>query len=130
MSIDIYKEVILDHYKNPRNFGTLPHASHQAQVANPLCGDNIIMDLEVKEGAIKDIRFNGEGCAIAVASASLLTEYAKHRATKDLQNLDASFMLNLLSVELSANRLKCALVSLEALQKAIQNYESESQGSQ
>lgn len=130
MTIDIYKEVILDHYKNPRNFGTLPNASNKGNVANPLCGDNISMDLDIKEGSVQDIRFNGEGCAIAMASASLLTEYAKQKNVSDLQTLDSPFMLDLLSVELSANRLKCALVSLEALQKSIQSHESESKGSQ
>ena len=130
MSIDIYKEIILDHYKNPRNFGTLPGISHMAQVSNPLCGDDITMQVAVEGGVIKDIRFRGEGCAIAMATASLLTEYAKKKITTDLKSLNAGSILDLLAVKLSPNRLKCALVSLEALQKAIQTYESKSKGSQ
>lgn len=124
MSIDIYKEVILDHYKSPRNFGTLETSPNKANVANPLCGDSITMELRIEGETIKDIRFNGEGCAIAIASASLLTEYAKNKKLTDLTILTKDSMLDLLSVELSPNRLKCALVSLEALQRAIKTYGS------
>lgn len=123
MSIDIYKEIILEHYKNPHNFGTLD-TSHKAQVANPLCGDSIMMELEIEENTVKDIRFNGQGCAIAMASASLLTDFAKNKSLDDLTSLNKDSMLDILAVELSANRLKCALVSLEALQRAIKTYGS------
>ncbi len=127
--MDIYKEVILDHYKNPRNFGKMKNSQATVSVSNPLCGDAVDMELAIKNDAIHDIAFTGQGCAIAVASASLLTEYAKKKNIHDLRKLDSSFMLELLSVELSPNRLKCALVSLEALQKAIALYESNTQGS-
>jgi nitrogen fixation NifU-like protein len=122
MSLDIYKEIILDHYKHPRNFGQLPSTQHKAQVANPLCGDSIMMELEIVNDVIEDIRFSGQGCAIAMASASLLTEYAKNKSLQDLTMLTKDSILELLSIELSPNRLKCALVSLEALQKAIHTY--------
>ena len=84
MSIDIYKEVILDHYKSPRNFGTFETSTNKANVANPLCGDSITIELRIEGDSIEDIRFNGEGCAIAIASASLLTEYAKNKKLSDL----------------------------------------------
>jgi nitrogen fixation NifU-like protein len=124
MSIDIYKEVILDHYKNPHNFGTLDSSSNKAQVSNPLCGDDITMELDLQNDRVADIRFHGQGCAIAVASASMLTDHAKGKAVSDLTNLNKDSMLELLSVELSPNRLKCALVSLEALQRALRNHGS------
>ena len=123
MSLDIYKEIILDHYKNPHNFGSLD-TLHKAQVANPLCGDAITIELEISNNAVSDIRFNGQGCAIAIASASLLTDFARNKSIADLTTLNKDSMLEILAVELSPNRLKCALVSLEALHKAIKTYGS------
>ncbi|KXK12215.1 MAG: NifU-like protein [Microgenomates bacterium OLB23] len=122
MSLDIYKEIILDHYKHPRNFGHLPREGTVAQVNNPLCGDDITMELEITNNKVVDIRFHGQGCAIAIASASLLTEFAKNQKLTTLTTMNKDSMLELLSVELSPNRLKCALVSLEALQKAIKTH--------
>lgn len=124
MSLDIYKEIILDHYKNPRNYGRLESAKAVAQVNNPLCGDDITIELTIDNDTISDIRFHGQGCAIAMASASLLTEHAKHKHVKDLTSMDKDSMLELLSIELSPNRLKCALVSLESLHKALHLYGS------
>lgn len=123
MSIDIYKEIILEHYKTPHNFGTLDNA-YNAQVSNPLCGDAITIEVAIENKRIRDIRFNGQGCAIAIASASLLTDYARDKLIDDLTTLNKDSMLEILAVELSPNRLKCALVSLEALQKAIKTYGS------
>ncbi len=123
MSIDIYKEIILEHYKKPHNFGTLDDA-YKAQVSNPLCGDAITIEVAIENKRIRDIRFNGQGCAIAIASASLLTDYALDKLIDDLTTLNKDSMLEILAVELSPNRLKCALVSLEALQKAIKSYGS------
>ena len=74
---DLYQEVILDHQRNPRNFARLPTANHQAEGANPLCGDHVTVYLDVKDGVIRDISFQGEGCAIAKASASMMTSVVK-----------------------------------------------------
>ena len=74
---DLYQEVILDHTKHPRNFGTLEHATHRAQGRNPLCGDYLALFLEIADGRLHDVRFAGKGCAISTASASLLTEALK-----------------------------------------------------
>ncbi len=71
---DLYQEVIFDHYRHPRNRGALQHANHRAEGYNPLCGDRISLDLLVEDGIVKDVRFDGAGCAIATASASLMTE--------------------------------------------------------
>lgn len=123
MSLDIYKEIILEHYKNPHNFGSLD-THNKAQVANPLCGDAITIELAINNDIVSDIKFNGQGCAIAIASASLLTDFARNKSIADLTTLNKDSMLEILAVELSPNRLKCALVSLEALHKAIKTYGS------
>jgi nitrogen fixation NifU-like protein len=119
--MSIYQEIILDHYKNPKNFGTLDSATHSGHMDNPLCGDNIQMTLIVKDGNVIDINFSGTGCAISLASASILTEKAKGKTVSELKNINKSFIVDELGIELSPNRLKCALLSLEVLQKTIES---------
>ncbi len=115
----IYQEIILDHYHAPRNFGHITNATTSCSLSNPLCGDEISMEATVKDGTLKSIVFNGQGCAISTASASMLTEYAKNKSVDDLKKLDTKFMLKMLGIELSPNRLKCALLPLEALHKLL-----------
>ena len=83
---DLYRELILDHYKDPRNFGSLdsPDASHEED--NPLCGDRIRMEIKLSNDKLSAVRFSGEGCAISMASASLLTEAVGGKKIKDVQN--------------------------------------------
>jgi nitrogen fixation NifU-like protein len=88
---ELYQEVILDHTKRPRNFGTLEHATHRAQGFNPLCGDQLALFVEVADGRVKDISFAGKGCAISTASASLLTEALKGRTTDEAHALFKRF---------------------------------------
>lgn len=88
---ELYQEVILDHTKHPRNFGSLEHATHRAQGFNPLCGDQLALFLEVDGGRVKDVRFAGKGCAISTASASLLTEALKGRTTDEAHALFTRF---------------------------------------
>ena len=88
---DLYQEVILDHTKHPRNFGTLEHATHRAQGRNPLCGDQLALFVEVVDGRVRDLRFAGKGCAISTASASLLTEALKGKTTDEAHELFARF---------------------------------------
>ena len=110
-----YREYILDHYKNPRNYGRLdsPEISHEED--NPLCGDVVGMDFRVKEGIIEDIRFHGRGCAISQASASLLTERLKGMALDDAKKIDKNDVLGELGIQISPARIKCALLSLKVL---------------
>jgi len=84
---DLYRDVIVDHNKRPRNFGRLEHPSRQAEGNNPLCGDKLHLFLDVKDDIISDIRFEGRGCAISTASASLMTEAVKGRRLADVQHL-------------------------------------------
>ncbi|HTO71524.1 MAG TPA: SUF system NifU family Fe-S cluster assembly protein [Myxococcota bacterium] len=88
---DLYQEVILDHTKHPRNFGALEHPTHRASGRNPLCGDQLVLTLDVLGGRVRDARFAGKGCAISTASASLLTEAVKGHTTGEAHELFQRF---------------------------------------
>ena len=110
-----YREYILDHYKNPRNFGRLENPDVSHEELNPLCGDVIGIDLRVKDGRIDDVRFHGRGCAISQASASLLTERIKGMSLEEAKKIGKEDVLDELGIEISAARIKCALLSLKVL---------------
>jgi nitrogen fixation protein NifU and related proteins len=88
---DLYQEVILDHHKRPRNFGPLPGANRHAEGHNPLCGDRLTVSLDVEDGIIKGVAFEGAGCAISRASASLMTDAVKGRSVADAERMFAEF---------------------------------------
>jgi nitrogen fixation NifU-like protein len=113
----MYKEIILDLYKNPRNFGSLTRKTHSQRLYNPLCGDDITMELMVRNGRVEEVAFHGESCAICRASASLLTDYARGKKHAELVKLNADFMQELIGIEISAGRVKCLLLPLEVLKK-------------
>jgi nitrogen fixation protein NifU and related proteins len=117
--MDIYREIILDHYKNPRNFGHLKRPDAKVEEGNVTCGDRIIMEVAVSKDTLEDVRFSGEGCAISQASASMLTEQVKGKTLTEIQNLDAKYILSMLGTILSPTRTKCAILPLQVLQKAI-----------
>jgi nitrogen fixation NifU-like protein len=110
-----YREYILDHYKNPRNFGRIeaPDISHEEY--NPLCGDMVAMDFRLRDGVIEDVRFHGRGCAISQASASLMTERLKGMTLEEARKVSKDDVLEELGIEISPARLKCALLSLKVL---------------
>ena len=113
---DMYRDYILDHYKNPRNSGELPGATNTYHDTNPLCGDEITMMLKVDDaGVVDDVRFIGRGCAISQASASILTEEVKGKTLDELRALDRDHVLGNLGITISPARIKCALLSLKAL---------------
>jgi nitrogen fixation NifU-like protein len=115
----LYREFILDHYKNPRNFGELEGATHHFHDTNPLCGDEITMYLLVGEdGKVHDVHFTGRGCAISQASASLLTEDVKGKPLDELKGYDKDQVLANLGIPISPARVKCALLSLKTLKGA------------
>ncbi|GAB4218978.1 MAG: hypothetical protein Fur009_2800 [Candidatus Microgenomates bacterium] len=115
----IYSEIILDHYQNPRNFGSLVDFDKKIDVANSLCGDKITLYIKFENDKVKDIRFEGVGCAISKASSSMLTEAIKGKTKNQLKKIDKDFIIKILGVELGVNRIKCALLPLEALKKAL-----------
>lgn len=117
--MSLYQDLILDHYRNPRNQGELKNHTHTAQANNPTCGDKLGMQILVKDDTIADVRFSGSGCAISQASASLLTEYVKGKPVSEALTLEPKKVLEILGVTLSPARLKCGLLSLETLKKTL-----------
>jgi nitrogen fixation protein NifU and related proteins len=115
---DFYRDYILDHYRNPRNFGRLPDPDVQAEDLNPLCGDQIRMELKVDDGVVSDLRFSGKGCAISQASASMLTEMVKGMKLSDVAKLSKDAVLENVGIGISPTRLKCALLGLRVLKSA------------
>jgi nitrogen fixation NifU-like protein len=122
MSSDIYKDIILDYYRNPRNFGDLPDPDVRAKDSNPLCGDIIEMQLRIKDGRINDIRFKGKGCAISQASASMLTEVVKGKTLDEVKTMGKPQVLELLGIDPGPTRIKCALLGLKVLKLAVYGY--------
>lgn len=116
---DFYRDYILDHYRNPRNFGTLEHPDATAEDLNPLCGDRIRMDLSVGEdGVVRDVRFSGKGCAISQASASMLTESIVGMNLTDVARLSKDAVLENVGIGISPTRMKCAMLGLRVLKSA------------
>lgn len=115
----MYREHILDLYRNPSNFGILNNSTHKYTEYNSLCGDEITVQLLVKNGKIKDAKFNGSGCVICMVSASLLTEKIKGMSTEEIKKLDRRDILKLLKVPINPARIKCVLLPLEATKRAL-----------
>jgi nitrogen fixation NifU-like protein len=115
---DFYKEYILDHYRNPRNFGHLEKADAAAEDLNPLCGDKIRFELELEDGRVKNVRFSGKGCAISQASASMLSESIKGQKLEDVARMSREEVLENVGIGISPARMKCALLGLKVLKSA------------
>jgi nitrogen fixation NifU-like protein len=117
---DLYRDEILEHYRNPHNFGTLPEPDVVHEGANPLCGDRITLMLGINdEGNVAEVAFTGRGCAISQASASMLTDEIKGKPLAEVARLGEQDVLTSLGVEVSPARLKCALLSLDTLRLAL-----------
>lgn len=133
---ELYKEIIIDHYNNPRNFGELPNANASAEGANPLCGDEIHLELLVKDGVVEDVKFHGAGCSISRASASMMTEVIKGKRIEDIREISEKFKGMLFEgkedeelgeleafkgVRVVPIRIKCAVLSWNVLEEALKN---------
>jgi nitrogen fixation protein NifU and related proteins len=112
---DLYRDNIIDHYQNPRNYGTLEHPDISYEDSNPVCGDELRIDLQVKDNTVVDARFSGHGCSISQASASMLTEEIIGKSLEEVKQIDKQYLLDMLGIPLGPVRLKCALLSLKVL---------------
>lgn len=123
MSADIYREQILDLARNPVNHGTLDPSDASYQDTNPLCGDRVRIDLRISnDRVIEDVAFSGRGCAISQAAASLLTEMVMEKTVAEAAAISNDDMLEEIGVEISAARIKCALLGLHVLRVALDEY--------
>ncbi len=112
---ELYRELILDHYQHPHNHGTLEHADISYEDSNPLCGDKIRIDMQVRDGVVEDIKFTGKGCAISQASASMLTDALKGKSLDEIKQLDKQMIFDMIGIPLGPSRVKCALLPLKVV---------------
>lgn len=116
---NLYREHILELYKSPENYGILKKPTFKATGYNSICGDEITFYLQIKNKKIKDIKFSGSGCVISIVSASMLTDKLKNMHVNEAKKLSKEDILNSLKIKLSPSRIKCALLPLETLRKAL-----------
>jgi len=115
---DFYKEYILDHYRNPRNFGHLDAPDAVAEDLNPLCGDKLRFEFKIEDGKVSDVRFSGKGCAISQASASMLSESLKGETIEDVARMPLERVLENIGIGISPARMKCATLGLKVAKSA------------
>ena len=119
---DIYSENIMDHYRDPQNSGTLKNPDVKFHDSNPLCGDEINIEIKIENNKLKDVKSSCQGCAISKASSSIVSEKVIGKDIKDIMKLEKEFVLDLLKIPLNPMRIKCAMLFLRALQKSIAQY--------
>ncbi len=119
----VYTEIILDYYRHPRNKGQLENPQIHAKDSNPLCGDVVEMQMVLDgNNTVKDVRYSGQGCAISQASASMLTELIRGKSLDEIRKISKEDILSLIGGQLSAVRLKCALLSLKVMKTGVYSY--------
>lgn len=119
MSMDYYREYILDHYRNPRNYGKLEQPTAHAEDSNPLCGDQLAIDLLIDGDHVQEVRFQGRGCAISQATASMLSEMIEGKTVDEVVKLGKDDVLEALGIPISPARMKCAFLSLRVLHSSL-----------
>lgn len=125
-SADIYREIILDYYRNPRNYGKIENPDIAQRDSNPLCGDELEMHLNIRDNKVAEVKFTGKGCAISQASASMLTELILGKDFDFVKKLSKEDIFDNLGLhELGPARIKCALLSLKVLKSGLYSYLSE-----
>ena len=120
--VPLYSEVMLDHFRNPRNYGSLPSPDISCEDVNPLCGDRIRIELRVRAGIVEEARFKGDGCAISLSAASILTELIIGANVTEPDPVSTERLLSSLESDIRPARIKCALLPLEALRSGVRLY--------
>ncbi|PKN03309.1 Fe-S cluster protein [Candidatus Dependentiae bacterium HGW-Dependentiae-1] len=120
----MFNEVVMDHFRHPRNRGRLQNPDFSSDDTNPSCGDNVVFDARVdaQKGTISELFFEGKGCALSLSTASMLTQACQGKLLRDILALDKKYIIDLLGLELGPNRLKCALLPLKVLQQGVARY--------
>jgi len=121
--MDMYKEIILENYRNPQNKGKLLKPDIVMEESNPLCGDNIEIYLKIENEMIKNVSFQGKGCALSIATISLLSEEIKNKKLKEIKKMNLEDINKLLGIDVNPGRIKCVLLPLTTIKKAIAEYE-------
>lgn len=117
--MDIYAEELMSNYEHPHNKGKIPDADAEFHEYNPICGDDIIMYLKIKDDVIKDVKFDGDGCAISIASSSMLTDNVKGKTLEEVEKMGFEDLKDIIGVDPGPARLKCATLPLKTLKEAI-----------
>ena len=117
----LYSDILLDHFRRPRNYGSLDAPDVSNEQFNPLCGDRIRLELKLEHETVTDVRFRGDGCAISTAAASLLTELVLGKNTSELANISDAQLISALESDIQPARVQCALLPLQALREGLKN---------
>ena len=120
----LYSDILLDHFRHPRNYGSLDSPDVSNEQFNPLCGDRIRLELKLQQSVVTEARFKGDACAICTAAASLLTEMARGKDLEELANLSDAQLISALESDIKPARLQCALLPLHALREGLTNYKT------
>ena len=120
----MYRENIIDHYKHPHNHGTVGNADIRQTENNPLCGDVVTVSLKLNDGKVKDIKFEGRGCAISQAATSMLTDDIKGKTLEEIKKISREDVVNMLGIEIGLVRTKCAVLGLVAIKEGIKQFEN------
>ena len=120
----LYSDILLDHFRHPRNYGSLPAPDVSNEQFNPLCGDRIRLELKLDESIVSEARFKGDACAISTAAASLLTEIILGANITDVAGISDTRLISMLESEIQPARLQCALLPLQALREGLKNHET------
>ncbi len=127
MSLDIYAERLIQYYERPHNKGKIENASISIHEENPTCGDQLTMYLKIKDGKVEDIKFEGDGCAISMAGASMITDYIKGKSLEEVEKMGVKNVIEVMGIDPGPARLHCATLSMKAIKRCVFAYEHKSE---